>query len=194
MVRICVKQAISRSLDEVILAKLCNEPSDDSDNFSIDSDDCCTCDIDDEAELMLHSTKCSKQRYVAEHFCVPKSKAFVDKLSSRLDDSRFIQEYHMSKSSFECIYQMIKDLIYRATGRQQMNPRLQLLLTLHQLGIYGNTASIEFVARKFCVSEGIIANCTWHVIKPYVNIRLEKFHGGETSSKLSLKSNCKLKS
>ena len=82
----------------------------------------------------------------------------------------------MTRSSFESIHSLIQDDdVFITTRRQQLNMRLQVLVTLHRLGTSGNGANLGMVARKFDISEGSVINSTNRIIDALCKANIPRF-------------------
>lgn len=95
------------------------------------------------------------QRYLTDRSSsVPRAPSRFEWCLKDLDEVRFKQTFRMNQESFYRLYDLIKDHeVYLPTGgRPQKDVRLQMMVALERLGMYGNGASVGRVARSAGIS------------------------------------------
>ena len=123
--------------------------NDSSDDYLSFSDDGPTLSVTFLKEAVL------SQRYLSVRKNVPKQRKF-EKFLMSIDEDRFRQEIRMSRSAFDRLLDLIKlhNAYHNNSWHAQYPVQLQLLLTLHRLGCFGNGVNMGKVALCFGVSEG----------------------------------------
>jgi len=97
---------------------------------------------------------------------------FLDPVST--NDDEFLEEFRMSRNSFYSLFQLIKDHpIFqnddiKLRGRPQHDIQLQLLVTMHKLGL--RATKFSTVARKFKISKGTARNSFNRVIQAILSL------------------------
>ena len=102
------------------------------------------------------------QRYFAErhHVRVDSSRMANEKL--RMNHNRFRARFRMSPTSFDRIWNMIKDhnIFANVSTCAKFDPRLQILIVLFMFGAYGNGASKVSIAVSLYISTGVLSKFT----------------------------------
>ena len=93
-----------------------------------------------------------------------------------LNDVEFQQKYRCARSSFEGIYNLIKDDPVFATrngtnGRQQLNAKMQLLVLLKYLGTEGSGGSNADLRNLFGIGEGTANLYRNRVVEALLNLK-----------------------
>jgi hypothetical protein len=133
-------------------------------------------EIDEEILLELHRSlrkryfqRCSYRKFYKNW------EEYLDPTITKEDE--FLEEFRMSTESFLLLYDIIKNQgIFqnnddKRRGRKQHDTRLQLLITLHKLGL--RAAKFSTIARKFKVSKGAARDSFNRVIQAIINLEKE---------------------
>lgn len=90
------------------------------------------------------------------HHSVPKNRSFFNYVVPNLDESRFKQIARVSRSTFNFVFNLIKDdEVFDGSKSGKQHPiKMQLLLVLYRLGSSGEAATYTKIATLFGVGDG----------------------------------------
>jgi hypothetical protein len=96
----------------------------------------------------------------------------ITKYLFRLDTYCFKQEFRMSLSSFEELLTLIQDhpIFHNNSNATQQPVRDQLMVTLQQMGMFGNGSSIGILARFFRILEGAVVLYCSRVVEAILSL------------------------
>ncbi|XP_067633653.1 putative nuclease HARBI1 isoform X1 [Eurosta solidaginis] len=123
------------------------------------------------------------------HHSVPKSHQFLQDVWPDLDERRFRTIARVSRSTFQVLYDLIKDdeIFNGPRSCKQFSLETQLLVVLYRLGSSGEGATISKIASLFGVSDGgAIQNMTNRIFQAILKVRQQFVYWPDSAERQSL--------